>query len=50
MGDESEHGANLQERQRLGELLAEYNAILDQEPVLVSGLDSTTERPVAIAG
>ena len=36
MGDESEHEAILQKRQRLGELLAEYNAILDQEPVLVS--------------
>ena len=43
MGDESEHEAILQERQRPGELLAEYNAILDQEPVLVSARERLQE-------
>ena len=35
MSNEAEREAVLQERQRLEELMAEYNAILDEEPVLV---------------
>ena len=42
MGDEFEHEAILQERQPRG-TLAEYNAILDQQPVLVSARERLQE-------
>lgn len=43
MNNEAEREAILQERRRLEELMAEYNAILDEEPTLVSARERLQE-------
>jgi hypothetical protein len=43
MSNEPKRDAVLQERRRLEELMAEYNAILDEEPALVSARERLQE-------
>ena len=43
MSNEAERDAVLRERRRLEELMAEYNAILDEEPALVSARERLQE-------
>jgi hypothetical protein len=43
MSNEPERDAVRRERRRLEELMAEYNAILDEEPALVSARDRLQE-------
>jgi hypothetical protein len=43
MSNEAERDAVLQGRRRLEELMAEYNAILDEEPALVSARERLQE-------